>query len=169
MLEAHSRSPRSLAEVDAPKVREIRANVAEKRIELELEQLNAPPTTRPVSAMAKAGVPAADDRATSALQPVRHDQITMTCSASSCAGARLHEKQIAAITRRCSTQARRAQAVGGGGGGVDKEAQVQRTIAGLKTRSFELDTKLTPSAKPRSDKLQHRAASASSKQSTQGC
>ena len=43
---------------------------------------------------------------------------------------------------------------GSAGGGVDKEAQVQKTLAGLRTKSFEIDTKLIAIGATKLDQLE---------------
>ena len=144
-----------LAEFDASKVREIRASVAEKRIELELEQLNAAANDETRIYLEKK---LAFQRLMTEQQALYNqfarDQITIDVLRLKLAGARLdYEKQIASIDNAATAANARAAKVGGGGG-VDKEAQVQRTIAGLKTRSFELDTKLITIGETKIGKLQ---------------
>ena len=143
-----------LAEFDASKVREIRASVAEKRIELELEQLNAAANDETRIYLEKK---LAFQRLMTEQQALYNqfarDQITIDVLRLKLTGARLnYEKQIAAIDNAAT--AANAKAAKVGGGGVDKEAQVQKTLAGLRTRSFEIDTKLIAIGATKIDQLE---------------
>ena len=68
----------------------------------------------------------------------------------------LQGKQVDLAATLAGIQERlgKSLARGAGGGGVDKEAQVQRTLLGLKTKSFELDTKLITIGDSKIGKLQ---------------
>ena len=146
-----------LAEFDAAKVREIRATVAEKQIELEIEQLNAAANDQTRIALEqKLAFQQLMTEQQKLYNQFATDQITIDVLRLKLAGARLdYEKQIASIKNAADAATARAAKAGrsGGGGGVDKEAQTQKAIAAQLTKQFELETKLATIGVTKLDKI----------------
>ena len=144
-----------LAEFDSAKVREIRATVAEKQIELEIEQLNAAANDETRIALEqKLAFQQLMTEQQALYNQFATDQITIDVLRLKLAGARLdYEKQIASIKNAADAATARAAKVGSSGGGVDKEAQTQKAIAAQLTKQFELETKLATIGTTKLDKL----------------
>jgi hypothetical protein len=127
----------TLAEFDGIKLRQIRGTVSEKRIELEIELLNAKANDETRIALEKK---LAFQRRINKEQQLYNqyaiDEIKIGVLREELEDARLtYEKELAAIRNRAANY-KPPKA------GVDEEAKVQKTIAGLKAKEFELNTKL---------------------------
>ena len=132
----------------AAKRREIEATVAEKQIELELEQLNAAANDETRIALEqKLAFQQLMTEQQALYNQFARDQISIDVLRIKLAGARLDfETKIAKIANAATAANIKANRVrtggGGGGGGIDKEAQTQKAIAAQLTKQFELETKL---------------------------
>lgn len=131
-----------LAEFDAAKVREIRASVAEKRIELQIEQLNAPANDATRIALEKK---LAFQRLITEQQALYNqfakDEITISVLRLKLDEARLkYQKQLASISNAAANY--KPPKVVGVDQAAQKEAQAKKSIAAELTKQFELETKI---------------------------